>query len=411
MSRGKQFNEILVFCDDRKKIWQAIGQGLQKAAKPYIKLPSSTPVRRSWRRFAQAPLILIHWECQQRKGGTLVEELLEIDPAFDTTNRILVITSEPSREDVIYFSELGLKKIVRLIANNMQISKSIQEIAREVAHPRPVTAKYQEWLRLQRTADQLEMPADEQQIRRLQAQLEQVADDTTRGTARYFDIMGAIAYKSQRFDQAEKLWDHAVELNPHYARSYRGLIEVYCERRDYRRALDLIQNLQRQNKKNVSRLVKMGEIYSKMADDLKAEHYFQLALERDQHCGGALNGLASLRFRQGKLDESRNLLEQSTTAYKLAATLNQEGIALVKQGRYEEALTHYSRAQYVLPQQEKGAMLLYNIGLCYSRWGKNRMAENFLELALAKDPGYTKAQRLMHQIQKMPLPAQVQHNR
>src|SRR5207244_11007465 len=61
--------------------------------------------------------------------------------------------------------------------------------------------------------------------------------------------------------------------------------------------------------------------------------YFKSALERDSYCSGALNGLAEIRFNQGDLEESRRLLARSQLAYKTAATLNQQGIELVKADR------------------------------------------------------------------------------
>ena len=44
-------------------------------------------------------------------------------------------------------------------------------------------------------------------------------------------------------------------------------------------------------------------------------------------------------------------------------------------------------------------MLFYNIGLCYEKWGKRDMAQEFLKIALIKEPNYKKAQKLLNQIQ------------
>jgi tetratricopeptide (TPR) repeat protein len=68
---------------------------------------------------------------------------------------------------------------------------------------------------------------------------------------------------------------------------------------------------------------------------------------------------------------------------------------MVRGNKYEQALEHYTRAQYVLPQQEKGPMLFFNIALCYYRWGRFTLAREFVRIALIKDPRYGKAQRLL----------------
>ncbi|MFW7377612.1 MAG: tetratricopeptide repeat protein [Oligoflexus sp.] len=400
MEQVNRFNEVVVFCDDRKRTWQSIQQALQQSRLPFIKLPSSTSIRHNWSRIASSPLIIVHWDNQRQIKGSVFEEILEVDRNFPLAEKIIVIVTEPSREDIIYFSEMGLQKIVRIANNAMQAGNGIKDLHRLLTSPEQNNQSHaRQWVVLRQEADQLPMDADENLAEELWKKLENLANDKDRLSARYLDLFACLSFKTGRDKQAEIFWQKAVEINPNHARSYQGLIELYCHRKDYRRAIDLIQNLQHRNKHNISRLVKMGEIYYLMADELKAEHYFQLALERDSECSGALNGLASMRFRQGKLEESRKLLERSTMAYKLAAILNEEGIKLVKQGQFEDALDHYSKAQYVLPQYQKGPMLLYNIGLCYSRWGKYQMAEKFLYLALAKDPEYSKAQKLLQQIQ------------
>lgn len=397
-SQDTKFSEIFVFCDDRKRTWQCISQALHGSPYSYVKLSAATRARVGWKRFVKSPYLIIHWESQRKAGGAMIEEIIDIDPSYPLDEKVIIVSNEPSREDVIYFSELGISKIVLLADNAMQSGSAVKELRRLLNNKEP-NSQMKQWRKLQKTIDQLPDHSDPEKIEQLKQQLEQLASDNDRLSARYLDLFARLAFKSANYELAELYWKQAVEFNPNHSRSYQGLIELYCFNKDYRRALDLIQNLQHRNKQNISRLVKMGDIYSLMADDLKAEHYYQLALERNQDCSGALNGLATIRFRQGKLDESRSLLERSAMAYKLAATLNEEGIFLVKQGRYEDALEHYSKAQYVLPQYQKGPMLLYNIGLCYSRWGKYQMAEKFLSLALAKDPEYQKAEKLLHQIQ------------
>ena len=145
----------------------------------------------------------------------------------------------------------------------------------------------------------------------------------------------------------------------------------------------------------------MGETQLALNDDRKAEHYFRSALDKDAWCSGALNGIAEIKFRQDDLETARTMLEKSALSYRFASKLNLQGIEMVRRGRYDDALEHYSKAQYVLPQQEKGPQLFYNIGLCYSRWNKPVMAVEFLKLAIIKEPNYKKAQRLMEQIQQL----------
>jgi Tfp pilus assembly protein PilF len=134
-------------------------------------------------------------------------------------------------------------------------------------------------------------------------------------------------------------------------------------------------------------------------DLLKAEHQYLLALERDSMSSAALNGMAQVKFVSGDLAGCRDLLSRSRTSARAAARFNANGIELVKTKCFPEAMELYRRAQFVLPQQEKGPMLFYNMGLCYWRWGRHDVARDFIKLALIKDPAYQKAKVLLARIE------------
>jgi tetratricopeptide (TPR) repeat protein len=219
-------------------------------------------------------------------------------------------------------------------------------------------------------------------------------------TARYLDALAKVAMYKGSDDAAVKGWHAALDKNPNYYRAYHNLIAFYRRRGRLADALGLMQKMHELNKQNISRLVGMGEIQMQLKDHARAEFYFKAALTRDSYASGALNGLAEIRFHQGDLEESRRLLAKSQLAYKTAATLNHMGIDLVKVDRFEDALEHYTRAQYVLPQQDKGPLLFYNIGLCYSRWDRLTMAREFLKIALIKEPNYKKARKLLTQVEE-----------
>ena len=196
-------------------------------------------------------------------------------------------------------------------------------------------------------------------------------------------------------EAAKQYWQQALDKNPNYFRSYNNLIKFYRRSGNQTEALKLMQKMHELNRGNISRLVGMGEVQMALGDTKKAEFFFQSALDRDRYCSGALNGLGEIRFHEGSLEESRQLLARSEMAFKAAQRFNQHGIKLVRLGQFEAALELYTNAQFVLPQQDKGPLLFYNIGLCYSRWGKLEMAKHFLNIAIIKEPNYHKAHKLL----------------
>jgi tetratricopeptide (TPR) repeat protein len=392
-----RFNEILVVLDDQSWIWQLVSSHLGFLNLAHVRLPSNVPVRQSWDRLKNAQRIVVHWEAKQRSGGAVIEEILDVQPNFDVADRIIVLTTNPTHEDVVYFSELGVRRIIRLRNRDKELQQSGRELDMHLTAESEKDKQEQAWRKLLYVLDTLpdDVPADT--LARVEASVRKLKPDEY--TARYLDAIAKINMLKDNDDAAMRGWHQALDKNPNYYRAYHNMILFFRKRGRPQEALALMQKMHELNKSNVSRLVGMGEIQMQVGDEPKAEFYFKSALDRDQYCSGALNGLAEIRFHQGDLEESRRLLARSHLAYKAAAKLNLTGIDLVKKNKYTEALDHYTRAQYVLPQQDKGPLLFYNIGLCYSRWGKREMAREFLKIALIKEPNYKKARRLLEQVE------------
>lgn len=392
-SGAVRFREIMTVMDDQSWIWQWASATMTHIKLPHVRVPSNTPIRHSWDRFRHAPRVVVHWESPARPGGAVIEEILDIQPSFDAGERIIVLTSNPTHEDVVYFAELGLRRIIRVRNRDKDLAKATIELKAHLTASGEKDAKEQAWRRLLYIFDTLPQAVPTDTIARLEDNVRRLKPPEY--TARYLDALATIAMLKDEDDTALRYFHLALEKNPNYFRAYHNIIKLHQRRGRTAEAVKLMQKLQELNKSNVSRLVNLGESQMLLGDTERAEFYFQSALTRDQYCSGALNGMAEIYFLQGRLDESRQMLQRSHIAYKAAQRLNAQGIEMVKKARYADALEHYTKAQYVLPQQDKGPLLFYNIGLCYSRWGRLEMAQRFLKIALIKEPNYKKAQRLL----------------
>jgi tetratricopeptide (TPR) repeat protein len=397
---GKEFNEIPVFCDDNGWIWLFLQQALKQSGAHFVKLPTSTSIRQSWERFKGSQRIVIHWEGKHRIGGALIEEILDINPQYDVAQNIIVVMAVPIRDDILYLSELGVKRIVRIRHKDEEFRRATDELR---VHLRDAFSRDQietGWLKLQRAMDFL---VEGEKLARLE-RLYKLAEKLHRAqefkpSARFLDVEASLAAARGESQKAERHWLDAIALNPAFFRAYQKLASHYKSQRQYQKALDLLQRAHILNKQSIARLSSMGELHLAMEDDLKAEHFFKRALGEDTYCSAALNGLAEIRFRSGDLEETRHLLARTSLAYKFAAKLNVMGVDMVKQQKYQHALEHYTRAQYVLPNKDKGPQLFFNIGLCYHRWEKPDLAIQFLRIALIKEPSYKKASDLLMKIE------------
>lgn len=390
--------ETLVISDDQGWIWNLATTVLKNLSREHVRIPSSVPMGSHWDRFGQAPHIVVQWESLHRSGGAVIEDILQMAPGRETLNRIIVLTMSPTHEDIVYLGELGITRIVRIRPREKELQEAAAALSMHLQQSSPLSPVEESWRRLLDTLETMMTTGGRDRLEEVASSFQ--ALNQKNPTARSLDAEAMMASLRGEDDRACTLWAKSIETNPNYYQAYHHLISHHRRCGRPQKAYAILAKLQEYNKSNISRLVTMGEIQKDLADLDKAESHFQAALSRDPHCSRALNGLASVRFDQGRLDESRQLLSKSQLAFKAAATLNRRGIDLVRAKKYEEALHHYQKAHYVLPVQEKGPMLFYNMGLCYSRWGKPTLAREYLQIALIKNPSYNKAKLLMQTIEK-----------
>lgn len=391
-------NETIVICDNDSWVWDFITTNLIAIDEKHVRLSSSISLYQSWNRVKNAKNIIILWENTHRSGGGIVEEILEVSPYFNVTDKVIVLTTNPTHEDVIYFNELDIRKILRINQKYRRFDNSDSSFIDLLMNEKEKNPTQYAWQKILRVLRNLSKNSPLEIVNKISDAVERAyKSGGMKPNSIYYDALASIAMLRSEPEKAVKLWQKALDVNPNYYRTYNNLIDYYQEN-DVQKALALMQKMQALNKNNLSRIVKMGYAHLNMDDYAKAGHYFELALEKDRYCSKAINGLAEIYFNQGNLDQARKLLRRSQLAHKTSSRLNQKGIKLVKIGLYEEALSHYLKAQYVLPQQEKGPMLFYNIGLCYSKWGKYDEAKRFLEIALIKEPNYKKAKKLIEHI-------------
>lgn len=394
--------KILFICDDSTWINDFVSRTLLKCKKSnFTKVGSNIIVKEYYSQFKDAERIILHWEGRHRGGEGIIEELLEINKKFQIDDKTIILTTSPSHEDVLYFSELGLTKIVAMRNRQDFLQKAFKEFVTYFNFVKPVKGLEKAWKNIYVFLENIKKEKPEKEtIEKIEISLEKILEFTGNPTCQYHDVEGTLFLFKEQPQKAIAAWEKAIEINSKYFRSYDNLIDHFLTIGEFQKAIEITKKLYAMNNKSISRMVTLGQIYESQGETIKAEHYYKLALSKDQNISGAINGLASIRFKQGDLEETRKLLTKSNLSNVMASSLNKEGILLVRKGEFEGALNHYSKAQYVLPMQDKGPMLFYNMGLCYSKWGRLEDAINFLKIALIKDPDYSKAKTLIEKIQK-----------
>jgi tetratricopeptide (TPR) repeat protein len=439
---SKGFAEAIVITDEQDWIWNFAKQALHRAGLSPLRLPSSVSLRDSRSRLDCGRPVVIDWACRQRPAAAIIEELQELYGNGEMADRIIVLASDVIREDALYFGELGVSRLLVLRNRDVELARANRDflaywqaaavgLAKESANGARSDAQWRSLLRHIDTAiehfwekrearhgdpsasaGEFATASGVSAERALGEKAYAALIERARGflsrdgnairgqaVARDLDLEASLLVLLDRPGEALDRWVRACEANPNFHRAQVNLSRCLRHMGRHEEALAIIRNKHEQNRKSIGLLVEMGDIHLAANELEKAQHHYQLALERDAHSSPALNGMAQVRFAAGDLKECRDLLARSGSSAKVAARFNAMGIELVRGGRFAEALDLYNRAQFVLPQQEKGPMLFYNMGLCYWRWGRCEIAREFIKLALIKDPAYAKAKSLLARIE------------
>lgn len=169
--------------------------------------------------------------------------------------------------------------------------------------------------------------------------------------------------------------------------------------------------------------VKLGITMERNGDTEGAREYFHKALEMQPHHLGALLSLARLFDRQGQFDRAmQNYAEASQHHTKDATTFNDMGLCLARQGKYEQAVTSLRRAVELKPDSRlyrnniasvlvaQGrhdealvhltdahgpAVAHYNLGYWLYKKGRDQLAIEQFQLALAENPAMDDAREFI----------------
>ncbi len=443
IAASKHFAEAIVISDDQDWIWNFARQALHRCGLTPLRLPSSVSLRDSRSRLDNGRPIVIDWACRARPAPALIEELREHYGNGAMTDRIIVLATDVLREDALYFGELGITRLLVLRNRDVELARANrdflahwQSAATGITHSAFAGSRTDaQWRSLLRHIDTAMEHYWEKREGRVEdsngasvsvdfaiassvaaeralgdkawaALIERARGFLGRGGgaaidagARDLDLEASLLVLLDRPSDALQRWLRACELNPNFHRAHINLSRCLRNLGRHEEALAIVRHRHEQNRKSIGLLVEMGDIHLAANEIDKASHHYQLALDRDAASEAALNGMAQVKFARGELKECRQLLARSGSSAKAAARLNAMGIELVRAGKFAEALELYTRAQFVLPQQEKGPMLFYNMGLCYLRWGRSEIARDFIKLALIKDPAYPKAKSLLARIE------------
>lgn len=184
-------------------------------------------------------------------------------------------------------------------------------------------------------------------------------------------ILGDALSKMGGEDDALQAYLSATKYARLYLEPLKKIVAFFKEKQDVENQLKYLEKLERLSPLNVERKVEIGEIYASQGRFEIAERYFQEAVNivtkqaKDMVDSVKLNvaevcmqydpSLAERYFRE--IVESKTVLTDADVH-----VFNRLGIALRKQGKWEEAIKEFKKVRTVA---KDAVIIYYNIGMAY----------------------------------------------
>jgi tetratricopeptide (TPR) repeat protein len=302
-------------------------------------------------------------------GGKIVmfvERLLRERPSTDfiynmkklfPSIKILLLTNETSKDNLIYFHEIGVDNI---IIKPVSMDDLIVKVA--------FTLKPQ---------GNLSKMVDQAQVYLEKGQLDQVFGIADKILEVKPDSPIALMLKGDAYLEKDER-DHAQECYESAHRSSRLYLAPLKKLADFHRGhsdelhLKYLLKLDNLSPLNTERKVDIGSVYASRKQFEQAEEYFDTAInlatkEAMSFVGSVTRKIADT-FQEKAPDLAEKYLMKTLEAKKNSfsrsdmETFNKLGIALRKQGKWQDAVDNYLRAITIVPDDEG---LFYNLAMAY----------------------------------------------
>jgi tetratricopeptide (TPR) repeat protein len=357
-----------------------------------------------------------------KETGFLVKQIKE---AFNNV-KIIILTVEAERQRLVLLHEIGADNF---ISKPISINTLIEKIA--------FTIKPQG--KIGKLIDSGKQSVDQGNHEQALKISRQILDLKPNSAAAYL-IQGDAFKALGKKDKAIEAYEEASNQAKLYLEPLKKLADFFRSEGDNENTLRYLEKLDKLSPLNVERKVDMGGIHVALGNDEKAEALFEGALAQAKK--EAMNYIEEISTKIGDIYTAKNP-EKAVKYYRKALetkgglldkndikTFNLLGIALRKQGKWQDAIAEYVKALQISPEDENlfynmamayaegqdfrrasemvrrvldinpkfhanDHVLSYNLGLIFARTNNREAARRFLEYSLKIEPNFPSAKKLL----------------
>uniref|UniRef100_A0A5S6R2M5 Stress-induced-phosphoprotein 1 n=1 Tax=Trichuris muris TaxID=70415 RepID=A0A5S6R2M5_TRIMR len=199
--------------------------------------------------------------------------------------------------------------------------------------------------------------------------------------------LGNQAYRQKNFTEAHVHYDKAIELEPNNITYYNNKAAVYFEEKNYEMCIKQCEKAVEVGRECRADFKLIGKAYARMALAYTKEQKFKEALGYYDKSLSEHRDPDVVKRRQ---EVERIVKEQEKSAYynpELSLAEKQKGNECFKQGKYPEAINHYTEA---IRRNPSDAVLFSNRAACYTKLMEFEMAVTDCDACIALDPKFLK---------------------
>lgn len=316
--------------------------------------------------------LLLDWNMPRMPGVEVVREI-RTDKKLQELP-VMMITGETYRDQVVRAGELGINGYIIKPFKTNTLSGKIIAILEARANP-------PDHVKLIKAGEELADKGDYDKAIAVFKESRNLKEG-----ARVLALIGEARQKKGEMEKAVDYYRMSNEKNPDYLKAHALSAKLHLKMGNEDAALESLKKANSISPNNADRQVNMGEIMLKRGDDENAKRAFDKAARQDP----ALNvDIAEMYLENGKAEVAESFFRKSLggSASK-SHVYNRLGIALRRQGKWQEAVDEYKKAIMIDPGDEA---IHYNMGRAYMEGGKNGEARDCFNKALKLNPDMQEA--------------------
>lgn len=292
---------------------------------------------------------------------------------------ILVLTTEIAKEHLILFLEVGANSC---ITKPISIDQIVEKIAFTVKPPSQLAA-------LIERGKKLLFIKEYEKALKIATKILEVKPNSPAGLMLKGDALKALS----RRKEALVAYRQASDMAEMFLEPLKKLADYYNEEGDEQRELVYLDQLDQLSPMNIDRKMSIGRINANLGNFERAEEIFDQVVKLTNR--DAKNRVASVSKNIGEYLTQRNAglaekylthslrIKRNILSKSDVETFNTLGIALRKQGKWQESVQNYTAALRIAPTE---ANLHYNMALAYTDGKDYKNAAEHMDEALQLAP-------------------------